>query len=148
MDTATMQPAADFEQRMQQLDALNPATPRPEQAALWPAEDLAQIEREMDAAHTKHLEHVKTYLPASIQQFESLQTFTLREVFLKTVGLITEDEQQAMLNLRQEDATEALVQGEQKETRLREQEELWETRLDKLRTLLNRSPENQPALAE
>ena len=148
MDTATRQPAADFEQRMQQLDALNQATPRPELAAQWPAEDLAQIEREMDAAHAKHLEHVKTYLPASIQQFESLQTFTLREVFLKTVGLITEDEQRAMLNLRQEYATEALVQGEQKETRLREQEELWETRLDKLRTLLNRSPENQPALAE
>lgn len=148
MDTAKMHPAADFERRMQQLDALDTDTPEPEHAALWPAEDLAQIELEMDAAHAKHLEHVKSYLPASIQQFESLQKFTLREVFLKTMRLITEDEQQAMLNLRQEYATEALVQGKQKETRLCEQEELWESRLDKLRTLLSRVPENQPALGE
>lgn len=147
MDTVTLEPAADFEQRMQQLDALDLSTAGPALASQWPAGDLAHIEREENAAYIRYLQHAQTFVSASVKQLNSTQTFTLRETFLKTVGLISDEEQWTMLQARQENASEALAQGERKEARLCAEHDLWESRLNKLQQLLGANPDNRPAVA-
>ena len=84
--------APDFEQRMQQLDALQNATPCAAPYSHWPATDLQHIKQELATAQKNHHQHSNTYRSECIKQFERLQTFTLREIFLKTVGLISEEE--------------------------------------------------------
>lgn len=142
MHAVTMTPTTDFAQRMQLLDAIGDPQPWQGQNLPWTAADLAQIERELDHIEEKYLQHLQTDLMANARQFESLQTFTVREHFLRLFRLISDEEQWAMLQARQDRADEALARTERKQAQLDAQSQMWASRREKLQRMQGQEAES------
>lgn len=136
MSTDTLVLASSFEQRMQQLDALSDPAQSQGEPLPWTADDLQRVQQAHETAENRHMEHLQIQLKSSVKNLESLQTFTPREVLLNFFKLISDEEQWAMLQARQERAEEEQASLERKQARLEAEENLWQARLEKLEALL------------